>query len=190
MKHWIPLFVVLAVLPACTSARKLPEYSKPSALLQEEIDTLLRELPYRHGPELLATLNRLVYIGEPAIPSIVKSLKDDHPKARSNAAYVLGEIRDRRTIMPLREVLDDESQEVRYEAAASLLVMGDWHGIPVLIAALKDSDPYHRYKSIQILAKNTHQDLGYDYKGSEESRAAAVGRWENWYSGLRRTSMR
>jgi len=190
MKRTLVLTTTLLLLPSCMSARKIPQYQSASPLLEEEIDTHLRELPYRHGAELIATLNRLVFIGEPAIPSLVRSLRAEHPKSRSNAAYVLGEIRDRRTIPPLRRALDDAAPEVRYEAAASLLAMGDWSGVPVLIDALGDGDPYHRYKAIHMLERHTHQDLGYDYQASEDERAAAVRRWETWFSGLRQVSVR
>jgi len=190
MIRMIALVSLLAVLPSCLSTGSKPEYPKASPLLQEEIDMLLRELPYRHGPELIATLKRLIYIGEPAVPSVVRTLRADHPKSRSNAAYVLGEIRDRRVIPDLRKSLDDKASEVRYEVAASLLILGDWSGIPVLIEALADEDPYHRYKAIGVLADHTNQNLGYDYRAAEDERTAAVGRWENWYSALERRTVR
>ena len=178
---------LLAILPSCASTGHTPEYPEASPILQEEIDMLLRELPYRHGPELIATLKRLIYIGEPAIPSIVRTLRADHPKSRSNAAY---EIRDRRVIPKLRKSLDDSAPGVRYEVAASLLILGDWSGIPILIEALGDEDPYHRYKAIGVLANHTHQDLGYDYRAAEVERTEAVGRWENWYAALERRTVR
>lgn len=190
MKRCLAVLTVLVAVVGCQSARKVPDYQQPSPLLKEEVDMLLRELPYRHGPELIATLKRLVYIGEPAIEALVRGLRDEHPKTRSNAAYVLGEIRDRRVIPDLRKALSDESSDVRYEVAASLLILGDWSGIPELIEALDDEDPYHRYKAIQVLSSNTHQDLGYDYKASEQERTAATERWRTWYAALDRTAVR
>lgn len=190
MKRMLIVASLSCLLPSCMSAQKVPEFQAASPLLQEEIDTLLRELPFRHGPELITTLKRLIYIGEPAVPSLVESLRAAHPKSRSNAAYVLGEIHDRRVIPALRRGLNDSAPDVAYEVAASLLVLGDWSGIPILIDALEDEDPYHRFKAIRVLAEHTHQDLGYDYRSDRQNRVAAVGRWENWYAGLRQTSMR
>jgi HEAT repeat protein len=156
-------------------------------LLQEEIDTLIRDLPHMHGPELFGAMTRLITIGEPAIPSLLEALHGENPKRRSTVAYVLGEIRDRRVIPQMQEALQDEVAEVRYEVAASLLVLGDWSAIPALIEGLRDGNPYNRYKAFRVLNEHTHQDMGYDYQAPEGERSAAVDRWETWYSGLRVT---
>jgi HEAT repeat protein len=182
------LAVLAASLVSCASlSSKDPDYVKANPLLEEEIETLIRDLPHMHGPELLAAMSRLVTIGEPAIPYLVDALDADPAKTRAGVAFVLGEMRDRRVIPALRDALDDDTPEVRYEVAASLVVLGDWSAIPMLFEAMRDENPYNRYKAFRVLSEHTRQELGYDYQAPEEERVAALRRWETWYAGLRVT---
>ena len=186
--HSLLVVAFASTLISCASlSGGRSEYMKANPLLQEEIDILIRDLPHMHGPELLASMSRLVVIGEPAIPYLLDGLESDHPKTRASVSYVLGEMRDRRVIPNLREVLDDEYAAVRYEAAASLVVLGDWGAIPILFDGMRDENPYNRYKAFRVLTEQTQQDMGYDYQAPEEERLAAVRRWETWYAGLRVT---
>lgn len=49
-----------------------------------------------------------------------------------------------------------------------------------LIGLLESEDPAERMLAIRTLERQTGQTLGYDYSASEPSRAAAVGRWDDW----------
>jgi len=183
----IAIGLVASMVSCAGLGHEVPEYMKANPLLQEEIDSLVRDLPHMHGPELLAAISRLITIGEPAIPALIGALNAEPSQTRSSSAYVLGEIHDRRVISDLRGALDDTDVEVRYEVAASLVVLGDWTAIPTLIAALRDGNAYNRYKAFRVLSEQTHQDLGYEYQAPVEERLAAVRRWESWYAGLRVT---
>jgi len=184
-KSFLGILLAASLVSCASWSRENPEYIQANPLLQEEIDTLVRDLPHMHGPELLGAMSRLVTIGEPAIPTLVEALKDPEPTKRSGAAFVLGEIHDRRVIPDLRESLSDKVPEVRYEVAASLVVLGDWTAMPVLFQALAEENPYHRYKAFRVLNEQTRQDMGYDYQAPEEERIAAIRRWETWYEGLK-----
>ena len=56
----------------------------------------------------------------------------------------------------------------------------DTRAVPLIIKELANDDPAVRFYAIEALERITGQTLGYHYYDSEESRAAAVGRWEKW----------
>src|SRR5213076_1055170 len=52
--------------------------------------------------------------------------------ARKMAAYVLGQLNDRRAIPRLRVLAEDRTADVRWNAAIALAELGDPSGLPVL----------------------------------------------------------
>ncbi len=75
-------------------------------------------------------VNDLITIGAPAVPYLVKALRDDHPQAWRLASVALVKI-GQPAVDALIYALDDENQQVRLLAAAALYKMG----------ALKKGDP-------------------------------------------------
>ena len=106
------------VLVACGSTMDPddPQYEEPPTFLREEIHERISNIPYLTDEKLYDNLRRLVYIGEPAIPQLLDGLETGNARTRGSCAYVLGLIRDRRTIPPLKEALEDPVPSVRYEA--------------------------------------------------------------------------
>jgi HEAT repeat protein len=67
-----------------------------------EIDQRIEQIPYQHREELLQNLLWLAQTGEQTIPAVLDGLRHDNPKVRSSCAWVLGRLRDRRTIPNLQ----------------------------------------------------------------------------------------
>jgi HEAT repeat protein len=71
-------------------------------------------------PGVLAA-KALARMGSPGFTLILSELRaSKDPKARRNVAWALGEVHDKRAISPLIQALNDESEDVRYQAAKAL----------------------------------------------------------------------
>jgi hypothetical protein len=85
-------------------------------------------------------------IGEPSVPYLLKALEDRDDlgaKARRFLALTLGETRSGNALVPLAKLLrEDESWQVRADAASALGMLGDARALgPLQDALLKDEDP-------------------------------------------------
>ena len=185
MRTMIAVILTGLCLAGCQAGpeqRDYTEYQKPSPLLEQEIRDRVAALEFESGTTLVHNQRRLVYIGDPAIPFLLTGLRHTSRLVRGSCAYVLGGIRDLRTLSDLRDVAeDDDVAEVRYEAAAALVAIGDKkHGIPVLIEGMEDQDIRCRYKCFEVLRQQTALTFGYAHDGDAASRAAAVEKWKAW----------
>lgn len=179
------VFVLSGLVSGCTSMAKRPAYLEAGPALQREIDDRVANIQYLRGRELVSNLRRLIWIGEPAIPTLLDAVGNADPKTRGSAAYVLGEIRDPRVVEELRDALGDRVPEVRYEVAASLVTIGDWSSVPTLIEGLADPSPGNRNKCIGILKLKIGKDFGYVADASETDRYDAIRRWHEWWASSR-----
>jgi HEAT repeat protein len=123
---------------------------------------------------------RLAAEGEPAVPALLDALRSSDATSRGHAAYVLGAMKDRRTLPALAAAAEDPVPVVRDEAAAALLELKDARGFAVLVGGLEDPDARLRAKCIEVLAERTGQRLGFEPTGALDERAAAVRRWRAW----------
>lgn len=187
MRTKMILFLLLFLL-ACQSTDQNDDFVKASSALQEEIDSKIESIPYLHGSSLTAVLTRLTYIGEPAIPSLLKALESRDVLTRSSAAFVLGQIgfRHQKIYDALRKSTKDPVPTVRYESGASLLSMGDVYGAGVLIEGLKDKEMKNRFVSIVALRECLKKDFGYNPKSSPEERLESIQKWEEWWDRAQR----
>jgi len=55
----------------------------------------------------------MAYVGPRAVGSLIRALNDDKPIVRILTADALGQLGDARAVEPLKELLDDENEEVR-----------------------------------------------------------------------------
>jgi len=186
----LTLLVLTLGLSACVTVES-DEGARPGAdvVLELEIERRVAEIPYMHGVELVSNLERLAAIGQPAVPKLVKALRSDDQLSRASACWVLGVIGDRRNISAVRELLDDRETVVRYQAAASLVELGDNAGFPVLVDGLSDPSLQARYKCFETLRDITGQDFGYQHDGAPTVRNQAVVRWQEWLDGWRASAL-
>lgn len=161
-------------------AMDVNEYGEPSPLVVREIQSRIEVLQYQSDELLYQNLQRLIYIGEPCIPFLVDALDDPSPRTRGSCAYVLGMLRDRRAIEPLREALSDDIPAVRYEVATALCALGVQDGYSALVEGLSDPDIRNRYKCHESLKLLTHLDFGYRHDDDPEERRIAITKWEGW----------
>jgi hypothetical protein len=185
----ITLLSCLALaLVACVTESEpkadLNDFTEPPRFLKFEIDERISALQYQTEERLYQNMMRLVYIGEPAIPAVMDGLDHTSPRVRASCAYILGILRDRRTIDTLEAHLDDKVPVVRYEVATSLGIMGVKSAYHVLIEGLKDEDIRNRFKAHESLTMLTHNNFGYKHDDEPERRAAAIVRWETWYQEM------
>ena len=183
----IALIVLFAALAAAcaTSGQEGALETKAVQVLREEIQERMAALPYQTEEQLYSNLIRLAYIGEPAIPYLLEGLKAEPARTRSSSAYVLGLMKDRRTIPALRKAVEDPVPEVRYEVATSLCILGAREGYPMLIQGLSDPEIRNRYKCGEALKLLTRLDFGYRHDDTPTARAQAIATWNDWWERLR-----
>jgi len=156
-------------------------YFAGDAATRDEVTALVAELAQARGEKVIEVGMRLVGRGEPAVPALREALVAPDPALRANAAYLLGVLKDRRTVPDLRRAaIDDADSMVRYEAAAALLELHDASGFAVLVGGLDDPDARRRAKCVDVLAEKTRERFGYEPDGDPAERAAAVRRWRAW----------
>lgn len=144
------------------------------------------EVRYQSGKELLATLTELVGMKEVALQPILDALPAADPRTKANLLYVLSFLRNPEAHQALVQGLSDENTVVRYEAASGLLSQADLSAVPVLIGFLESEDRRLRYKAFVALSQATGEDCGFHFNGDAQERAAAVGRWREWWQDHRR----
>lgn len=94
----------------------------------------------------------LAKIGEPALPALIKALKDRDENVRLQAAFGLGCTGHKRTVEPLIHALKDKSLHVRSNAAEALQKV---EGPPLdpLIESVKDEDKFVRSVAASCLGR-------------------------------------
>ena len=175
----------LFALAACatTDPATTSPYQQPSQLMSGEIDRRIEQIPYQHRDELLQNLLWLSQTGEQTIPALLVGLRHESPKVRSSCAWVLGRLRDRRTVGDLQNLMRDREESVRFEAARSLVLMGDLAQSPMLIEGLDSDRKEVRYLCHEALKTATGHDFGYDHLNqNQQELQVAVLRWRQWWS--------
>jgi hypothetical protein len=91
-----------------------------------------------------------------AVSLLLKALGEGNWHIRTRAVGVLGLLRNRRALEPVRKaVTDDVDEEVRRAAAAALVRIAGREALPELLLALQDDDDWVREDAAQLLG-----DLG------------------------------
>lgn len=179
----LALPTLLFTLASCgTVARQDLPFTEPNALMGEEIRQRVADIRYQHREELFNSLVWLAQTGEQAIPALLEGLDDQEPKVRSNCAWVLAQIGDRRVIPYLQTKVDDDSESVRLEVARTLVLLGDLSQSPQLIEGLDSPKVQVRYLCHEALKTATGRDFDYDHLTDDKlARAQSVFRWREWW---------
>lgn len=190
------LLVVIAAGSGCQGGRTQQATDRADAgpgnrdwyagtpLMQKNIRSLIKQIPNTTGAARIELGRRIVASGEPAIPILLESLSSPHPETRGMAAWLLGFTSDPRTADALYQATGDCDSLVAYEAAASLVRMGDRRGICRTIVGLEDADPRVRAKCLDVLLQKTGETFGFLPDDAPHERAAAVARWKAWGARL------
>ncbi|MEW6071894.1 MAG: hypothetical protein AB1726_04760 [Planctomycetota bacterium] len=157
---------------------------EPSPILRQQIQDEAARLPWTHGFERLEQIRWFASVGEPAYPSLLELATDPRDDVAAAALAALGATSDRRLVPAIRDLPWAESRrgsDLGLERARTLVRLGDWMEIPVLIGGLRDPRLYTRSLCLDALAEATHETLGFDPRAEESEREKAVQRWERWW---------
>jgi HEAT repeat protein len=187
MKFFASIAVV-SCLVGCASGDMSDHPANPE--IQREIAQVVDAVRQETGTALYSDLRRLVAYDVFAVEQVSKLAEDPNARLRSNAMWVLAQIRDaeRPKVVEhvnaiLRKGLKDDDPTVRLEAAAGLAAKGSWDVLPVLIDGLEAQDSSIRYRCHEQLVSTTSKDFGYQVDAPDEDRKAAADRWRKWYDG-------
>ena len=86
------------------------------------------------------------------VEKLIEKLKNKNPAVRTNAALLLGEIKEPRAVEPLLIALKDEDPDVRKEASLALRMIGSL-AVEPLIAALKNKNVSVQDEAVSVLVK-------------------------------------
>lgn len=173
----------------CRTIPKDRPYYKATPQIQQDIHDLMSRVPAARPDEFNILARKIAVYGEPAVPVLVGTLREQREeRVHIMAAYVLGMLKDPRSLSALHEATFHPSESVRFEAATSMLRMHDRRGLTTMIAGLEHPDPLVRARSILVLEERTGETFGYKADARPGDRAAAVSRWRAWHvqtSGMR-----
>ena len=94
-----------------------------------------------------------VRVGRRASTQLIRTLNDESPKMQSEAAEVLGKLKDPRAVEPLIDALEEKSFTVRIAASEAVGILGDSRAVDPLIELLKDKFPEVREAAAKALSK-------------------------------------
>ena len=188
MRIAVTAITLLFALAACSvNDPSVSPYQQPNSLMSSEINQRIDQIAFQHREELVQNLLWLTQAGEQTIPALLTGLQSDNAKVRSSCCWVLGRLRDRRTVSKLRDLISDSESSVSLEAARALVLMGDLEPTPKLIEGLDSDRKEVRYMCHEALKSATGHDFGYDHLTPENhDLQLAVLRWRQWwgeYSG-------
>ena len=117
----------------------------------------LKHPDFQEGDWLVAlgAERALTKVGAPAVPPLIKALKDKNFGIVGRAASTLGWIGPEASaaVPALTKVLTHDESEVRYSAAEALGKIGEQGAVPALTKALKDNNEYVRRAAADALGK-------------------------------------
>jgi hypothetical protein len=193
----IPLALGLLLLGACASDardvradgldRKSP-WIQATPLLAQQIQDETARLPYTHGFDRLEQIRWFASIGEPAYTSLLKLAQDPRDDVAASALAALGATLDSRLVPHIQELEWSEQRiagDLGLERARTLVRLGDWSEMPVLVRGLRDERLFTRSLCLDALKEATHETHGFDPRAEAKEREKAVARWEQWW--LQRT---
>lgn len=157
---------------------------QPSPLLQQQIEDEIKRLPYTKRLQRLEQIRWFASVGEPAYDYLLELIEDENGDVAMSAMASLGATLDSRLVPYIRAASWDPSQpntNLALERSRTLLRLGDWSEIPVLVAGLRSQDRYTRSLSIDALREVTGEDLDFDPRATPETREAAALRWDLWW---------
>lgn len=191
-----------------TVAQRQPEAMRPILADLDRLEALRKVLPSKAEEALPRLGERLISPEtserESALRSVVMEVPDhvgplllhmiktdETPRVR---AYCVSQLAALRRYEELADVLKLPDGPLRLAAAFALGDAGILAGVPILIEALRLSDPELRAVAIQKLTEYTGEHFGYRAQGSPEDRDRAVARWNQFWrergDELTRTSLR
>lgn len=134
--------------------RDLVEPSKKALIKmgQDAVPYLVEKLDTQDAREILTLVEILGKIGEPAVIPLIESLKSENKDKVKTASRILGDIKDKKAVRPLSDLLDNSDYNIRANACASLGKIGDTTVLNDVIFLLNDS--------VEVVRKSAAVSLG------------------------------
>ncbi len=107
-----------------------------------------------------AARDALINIGKPAVPELLKRIKNRNATTRRRATIALGEIRDKDSIPNLIPLLQDEDEGVRWRAAKYIGI--SWND--EVVNTLKQLEKRDKSNKVREEASKTLKKISYDVK--------------------------
>jgi hypothetical protein len=168
---------------AATASRVLTERKPDGA-----VETLLAYLPFVDETwieeEIRASLKRLALVDGNAVGAIESALSAKEGKRRAVAVWILGASNDPKQRQKAVVGLSDESVEVRFLAASSLLASREAAAVPTLIHLLTVDSADIAWRSEDLLcrlARESGPPVWLDMAMDNNSRKVQEA-WDSWWS--------
>lgn len=147
-------------MPKAAIRRKRSSAVLRSSAPSVEVRALIAALHSDDGTVRRSAREALVAIGNPAVRSLIETLRDVNEHLRWEAAKALGEIRDKTAAAALVVALEDESSGIRWLAAEGLIALGQ-PTLPQLLPALvrRADSIWLREGALHVLHLLAHQGL-------------------------------
>ena len=154
-----------------------------SPILRQQIEDEAARLPWTRGFERLEQIRWFASVGEPGYPDILELAQDPRDDVAAAALAALGATLDRRLVPHIRALPygPERNPDLMLERARTLVRLGDWSEIPVLIKGLSDERLYTRSLSVEALREATRENMGFDPRAQEDRRQQAINRWREWW---------
>ncbi len=166
---------------AITSAARLLARHNPSG----SAEALLAYIPFAEDDEveqeLQVALGAIAGNAGKAEPCILKALSDANTTRRAAAVFALAPFA-RDHLSSFRKLLTDQSPKVRFQAARSLIRMGEKQAVPVVLDLLVEAPLVTAWQSERILYHLAGIDApAIGLQGTEDSRRKCRKAWNTWW---------
>lgn len=170
---------------AAEAASKIEQGKAPEDI--KEVDRLM--VGFRNTDEKArkAASDELLKLGARAIPRLIELFSEESSESKLRIIGIMALIKDKRCVPFLIGLLEYNVLPVRCRAAWALGEIPDNMSIPALINALTDSQDNMRFYTINSLQKLTGMTNGFQPRGTEEERKAAITTWKNWWDANKNT---
>ncbi len=140
---------------------------------ETNISTLIKKLDTPGDKAAEKVIQRLVRIGSPAVPALLKAAKSkESPRIRKWSLQALGAIGDKRAATVLVRALQDERMTVRLHALRGLGRMRYKKGARAIAALLNDESGGIRLNALQVL-----MEIGNASAGPQIQKALSDQKW-------------
>ncbi|WP_372370850.1 HEAT repeat domain-containing protein [Candidatus Uabimicrobium sp. HlEnr_7] len=185
-KLYFCIFLTI-VLTGCLSP------SQPGTVVDETADErvprLIQIMHLSKKDDYWRLCQEIIDYKDEALPHLAKNITSFSPKVRTGCMYCISRIYKNTKSDEALELkddifkrLEDTTDYVQLEAAASLCDMNDYRGVPVLIGiGLRNNNINIRFRSQQTLKSIFKMNFNYRYEVSEKERESSINRWEKWW---------
>jgi HEAT repeat protein len=152
--------------------------------LQFDFNTLLQFMMSASWEQRRDAAEDLGNYGAPeAIPYLIRALSDEVGAVQYAGAVALGKIGTPHVVQALLACLDNPRFRFPAPVLESLGNLRMAEAVPSFIRYLRHPDPHVRAVANSALMVTTGKALGFRATATDESREAAVQRWEQWWAG-------